>query len=363
MKMFAILQLPPPIHGAAAVGKQIKESSLINSSFDIRYLRISTKSSSKIFKGNFFKFFRIFSLFYRVLFRLLRSYEIVYITPCASGVEWYKDFIICQLAKLLKKKVVLHYHNKGITANLFVPRCLKKILFNKVDVILLSPLLKYDLKGLISDENIYYCPNGIDFNNYSALYIKETNNLNQIRFLFLSNMIRTKGVFILLEACYKLHRMGYDFECNFVGPWYEDIESEFHQTVDKYDLHAKVSYLGPKYEDAKLSILKSSDVFIFPTYYPDECFPLVLLEAMSVGLPIISTNEGAIPDIVQDGLNGFIVPKKDSHALANAMGKLIQEPLLRNEMSLKGKEYYLSKFTSQHFEKNFVDTICNILKK
>ena len=76
-----------------------------------------------------------------------------------------------------------------------------------------------------------------------------------------------------------------------------------------------VLYLGKKYGEEKNEEYDNADVFVFPTYYYNECFPLVLLEAMEHAVPCISTREGGVSAIIDDGVNGFICKQKDSEDL------------------------------------------------
>ena len=76
----------------------------------------------------------------------------------------------------------------------------------------------------------------------------------------------------------------------------------------------------------------SSDIFVFPTYYYNECFPLVLLEAMQMHLPCISTTEGGISSIIRHGENGYLVERNNPTALANSIEKLLKNADLREWM-------------------------------
>ena len=98
-------------------------------------------------------------------------------------------------------------------------------------------------------------------------------------------------------------------------------------------------------------------MFAFPSHYPDECFPLVVLEAMGAGLPVVTTDEGAIPEMVRDGEDGVICPKKDPAALADTLGSLLADPLLRTRMGESGKHRYQSSYTLECFERNIVEIL------
>ena len=108
--------------------------------------------------------------------------------------------------------------------------------------------------------------------------------------------------------------------------------------------------MGPKYGEEKQAILEKADVFVFPTFYENECFPLVLLEAMSHSLPIVTTDEGGIPDIVQDGVSGIICKRQDPVSVADALMLLIKDPALRREMGEAGRKRLENLFTEEMFD-------------
>src|SRR5207247_9173249 len=109
-----------------------------------------------------------------------------------------------------------------------------------------------------------------------------------------------------------------------------------------------VSYVGPKYGEEKMRIMAESDIFVFPSF--QECLPLVILEAMSSSLPVVATGQGGIPDLVEDGVTGFLVPVGDAAAVADRLATLIQQPGLRATMGDKGRERFLERFTLDRFD-------------
>ena len=90
-----------------------------------------------------------------------------------------------------------------------------------------------------------------------------------------------------------------------------------------------------------------ADIFVFPTYYPPEGHPWVVVEAMANSLPIISTNHAAIPDSVVDGENGFLVDKRATDKIAERLVQLADDSVLRERMSKRSRELYLEGFTEQ----------------
>ena len=178
------------------------------------------------------------------------------------------------------------------------------------------------------------------------------------RLLFLSNLIPSKGVYVLLDACKVLRERGLQFVCDFVGGETKEIDrATFEAAVKERGLESHVIYHGPQYGEDKHRFFMNADVFVFPTFYYNECFPLVLLEAMQWRLPLVSSDEGGIPDIVQDGVNGFVCPRQDVDSLANALEQLITNPALRQQMGEAGYQRYKELYTLEAFEKRFVELL------
>lgn len=163
---------------------------------------------------------------------------------------------------------------------------------------------------------------------------------------------------MLLDACRILKDKGLDFQCNFVGGETKEIDrARFEAEVQRRGLEGMVRYEGPKYGEEKEEYWRSSDVFVFPTYYFNECFPLVILEAMQHGLPVVSTTEGAVPDMVADGVNGFVCERKDVSGLAGALERLITDAALRMRMGEVGRKRYEEEFTLERFEERFAECL------
>ena len=171
--------------------------------------------------------------------------------------------------------------------------------------------------------------------------------------LFLSNLIPSKGVYVLLDACRVLKEWGLQFVCDFVGGETKEIDrATFEAAVKERDLEGIVCYHGPKYGEEKEEYWRRADVFVQPTF--DDCFPLTLVEAMQHRLPIVSTDVGAIPDMIKEEVNGFICPQRDVDSLVTALEKLIIDPVLRQQMGEQGYQRYQEEFTLEAFERRFV---------
>ena len=364
-----ILHLPPPIHGAAMMGKYIHESKLINESFDCLYINLTTaRNLEDIGHFRVGKIIEFLKLLHRIRkkIRQLRP-NLVYVTPNAKGGAFYKDFVVIEMIKTMGCKVIVHYHNKGVATRQshWLDDKLYRKFFNGIKVILLAEALYPDVQKYVRREDVYICPNGIPDTTRGKEPIAERHNKIP-HLLFLSNLLVSKGVIVLLDALKILKERGYSFVCDFVGGETAEIDAaRFNEEVEKRGLNKLaiydgkkygedkdvfVFYWGKKYGQDKDAFLRNADIFVFPTYYPNECFPLVLLEAMQQGLPCISTPEGAISSIIEDGKTGLLVKRQDANDLSKKIAWMIEHITERKIMGRNGLERYRGLFTIEKFE-------------
>lgn len=360
------MHMPPPVHGAAMVGKYIHDSELVNSEFDCFYINPTTaKNLEDVGKFRFGKLQNVFKLIKQIKAMVReKKPEVVYFTPNANGLPFYKDFLIVRTLKQMGCKVVIHYHNKGVSTrqSKWFDDALYKRFFKDIKVILLAEALYEDIKKYVKREDVMICGNGIpDLYDNKMERLCNIHSLSAINILYFSNMMTEKGVWTLVDACSVLHDKGIKFECHFVGRWMDITESTFRNCIKTYGLQDCVFSHGAKYGTEKEPFFANADIMVLPTYYRNECFPLVLLEGMMHGLACISTNEGGIPDIIDNNETGLIVEKQDAQALADAIEWMINHPEERKRMGEKGREKFLKEYTIERFEERFVETISHFM--
>ena len=357
-RILFILHLPPPIHGAAMMGKYIQESELINSSFDCFCINLATAGSlSDIGHVSLEKLLK-YLLLLRYISHVVKEIrpELVYITPNAGGKAFFKDFIVVQMLKSMGCKIIAHYHNKGVSAyqSKWIYNFLYKRFFSNLKVILLAENLYKDMAKYVKREDVYICPNGIPSSCKEEMEARRNNVIPHL--LFLSNLLISKGVIVLLDALKILKEKEYTFVCQFIGGETAEINAvQFFEEVNKRELSDLVTYVGRKVREEKEAFFRQADIFVFPTYY--ETFGLVNLEAMEYKLPVISTNEGGIPDIVKDGENGLICEKQNPVSLADCIAKLLDDEELRVKMGSAGHEKFCREFTLDKFENRMRDIL------
>lgn len=362
-----IMHMPPPVHGASMVGKYIHDSGVINETFDCHYINLTTSRNlqdiGKMKLHKLLDFYRLIRNIRKEVRRLRPG--LVYVTANACGGAFYKDFIVVRMLKRMGCKVIVHYHNKGVASRQGrrVDNLLYRHFFSDIKVMLLAPALYADIKQYVKPADVFYCPNGIPETLVDEPEVKQERDVPHI--LFLSNLIISKGVLVLLDALKELRQRGCEFQCSFVGGETAELNMEgFDHYLLVSGLSDCVRYVGRKYGDEKAEVFKDADIFVFPTYYSKECFPLVCLEAMEWKLPVISTDEGGIPDIVKHGENGFIVSCRrngnfndgpSAADLADVMERLVRNPALCRRMGEEGYRKFKEHFTLQAFERRFAE--------
>lgn len=378
-KILFLLHIPPPVHGSSVVGLSIKSSKVINSAFECEYINLlasqdiaeSGTVNSKKLMG--------FAVTLVKLFTTLKKFhpDLCYLALTTTGAAFFKDIFIVVLLKIFNVKRIYHLHNRGVSLkrdNTFYRICYKFV-FRKAEVILLSKRLYHDIQEFIDDDKVYICPNGIndfaniypDQPNIEEKHKKETGvweNRDQqkiTQLLFLSNLIESKGVFDLIEACAILKEKQVPFKCTFIGGESDISAAQFNNHITKYKLEDYVVFEGRKYNKEKEMAFKNADIFVFPTFYSNECFPLVLLEAMSYSLPVVSTFEGGIQDIVEINKTGLLIKQRDINDLANKLEYLIKNPELYIKMGISGRLKYEREFTMTKFETRLEKILSEII--
>lgn len=363
---------PPPVHGSAVVSLQIKNSKIINSLFNIDYVNIGTcRKMEEAGKPSVLKFFRFLYSYFNVFFTLLiYNYDVCWLAITCHGIGFLKDAPFVLLCKLFRKKIVIHQHNKGMADDVdrWPYKWLLPLCYRNAKVILLSWYLYSDIEKVVKKEDVFICPNGIKVQEFKSS-INDNEKKSRVgelenrvpRLLFLSNLIESKGVLVLLDALKILKDKGYLFICDFVGGETKEIDSNrFNEEVEKRGLNEIAIYQGRKYGEEKEEAFDQSDIFVFPTYYPNETFGLVNLEAMAHKKPVVSTNEGGIPDVIKHGENGLISERKNPDSLAQCIGSLLDSGELRERMGEDGYQKLKEHFTEEKFEDNLLQILSTI---
>lgn len=256
------------------------------------------------------------------------------------------DFVILNgnraiyLAPFLKynRRVFAYKHTGSRSVNGFVKRLLYYMIVNYSyrycdHIICVSRAIAEEVNFFKGKLSVVY--NGVDVSLFKERDYDETRA--SVVISFVARLVKEKGIWEALFTLEQL-RSEYNIEFNIVGT------GDQLEKIKKYIKDHKIEGFYVKgYQSNVISILNSSDIFLLPSYY--ESFGLSICEAMSIGLPIVSTQVGGIPEIVRNEIEGFLVDVENESSLLDALRELIVDSRLRITMGKRSRQRVVEKFS------------------
>jgi glycosyltransferase involved in cell wall biosynthesis len=182
------------------------------------------------------------------------------------------------------------------------------------------------------------------------------------RLLLVGRLTEPKGIDMLLRACARLRDAGQPLACELIGG---RVDNEVNHYIALRKLHGAlgldgvVTFTGPLPFDQVLARYRGADVVVLPALEAAdgrrEITPNVLLEAMAMQRPVVSTPVGGIAEIVEDGVSGLLVPPRDPAALAAALLVLLRDPALRERLGRAGRLRVAERFDISRNIERFVE--------
>lgn len=274
--------------------------------------------------------------------RIIRR-EIMKVRPDiihVQGIGKYYSFPIlkeCSNPVILTVHGIIHQESKSWRGLLgkyrgYVGRHLEKNMLNRAKyLIAVSPYVKRTIAPMTAGDI------SVIYNSLDEIFFSINKNEVPNRILFVGGIEERKGLHILIDAiaaikqtipAIKLHIVGGIRKASYYNDLLNQIVNLGLQDSIVFKNHLSNSELMQEYSEAALFVLPSKE----------ESLGVVLLEAMATGTPIVASNIGGIPDIIEDGQNGYLVNYGDSQAMASSIIKLLSDDKLRGEMGAKGKE-------------------------
>jgi colanic acid/amylovoran biosynthesis glycosyltransferase len=200
-------------------------------------------------------------------------------------------------------------------------------------------------EGWINRMTVIHC--GVDTRVFTPITGKKFDKGSTIfSILCIGTLHEVKGQIFLIEACKLLHDRGIDFACCFVGDGTD--EEALKKKVGQIGLTKSVHFLGRKTRDEIANLLQEADVLVAPSVPSSdgrlEGIPVVLMEAMASGVPVVASRLSGIPELVEDGCSGFLTPPGDAHAIADALERLQEDQGLRRSLGEAGRQKIMRDF-------------------
>lgn len=357
------MHLPPPVHGVTLINQRITESAAVAEqlALDVVPLRFAA-SVGELGRFTVRKLARAVTTGVSLAARLaVRRPDAVYLTMSPHGGALIRDCAYAALVRLARVPRIYHIHSRGY-ADAFRAGWRHRLgawVFDDAWVFHVGPQLVEETAALADPDRVVVVENGVPDHNPSGAMAGSGRAVPRV--LFLSNMIRSKGPLVLVDALALLRQRGVAFEATFAGAPADDrTVADFRAAVAGNGLAPHVRYVGPVFGDDKERLLAAHDLLALPTWY--DTFGLVLLEAMQHGLPVVATPVGAIPEIVVEGETGFLVPTGDVAGLADRIEQLVTRPELRRRLGAAGRERYRAQFTFAAFEQRLIAALTRVVQ-
>ena len=342
-KILLYIELPPPMHGVTYINRIIYDSLknkdnyiLFDTNFTLDVNEVSKKSFRKAFK-NIFIMFKAWRAFFQF------NPKCVYSIVSATKYGIIRDFAILIPTLLFKKRLILHLHGftyYKIYQNSVLYKFFFDLLFKNAVIIVLCNDQKGQNLAVMGKDSIVLnnC-----INRNIVVENKVKNNILQI--CYISNISREKGIFDLIKAVQNRADVKLIIAGNFLSE-----KEVFLELVEQCE---NISYVGFAGEEVKQEIFESSDIFCLPSKL-EEGAPISIIEAMSYGLPIISSDKGCIPDMIE-GL-GCILPQTfNSNDIINCIEFIKSNYDILSVNAVK-------KYQESYSQEKFIENLENILK-
>ena len=360
---------PPPYHGVSIATGYLLDK-IDSNNFNIFHVDLSDRRGIQhVNKPDLWDVFLFINQFFKAI-RIIFKYHpsLVYIPISQRGVGFFRDSLFVVLSIFFRCKIVMHlhggnfrkwYNDQGFLFRSFI----KTILKNTDAMIVLSSVFKSLFNGLVPFRNIFVVPNGIDYScdKHNANLI-ETKPHEPLTVTYLGTLNRLKGVHILLKSIPDVINLYPNIRFIFAGPWssrQDQLKAEAF--ISRNNLSPFITFTGTVTDKAKWNVLHCSDIFVFPGIQ-QEGQPLVILEALAAGIPILYTDRGCIKQIIHEGINGLQIKTNDPKDLAEKILFLANNPILINKIKIRNIKLFQKEYTSKIFADSISRVFLKVLK-
>ena len=352
-RLIVIGPVPPPYHGVTISTSLVLGSERLDERFDVEHLDTSDHRPGRQI-GTWDR--QNIAIAVRSVAHLLWCMRgergVVYLPVSQSAPGFLRDSLFIHLAYALRWKVAVHlrgseFHSFHRSSPAYFRRWIEITLRRVSSMAVMGDSLKRVFEGLVPPERLAVVPNGTPEPTTNGV----TRDANLV--LFLSNLWRRKGVEEALEAALLVVRDRPSARVLFVGEW-ESPELERSLKQRAASSFENVEFLGTQTGNEKDKLLASSSVLLFPPREP-EGHPRVVLEALAAGVPVVTTDRGAIADTVVDGECGYVLDRPEPTELAARVSKILEDPGLHARMSRSARNRYLASFTQEHADRRLVE--------
>lgn len=349
IRILVVGQTPPPFHGQAVMVQNLVEAP--PEGCRVAHVRMHFSAAvAEIGRISLRKLLHQVGLIFRIaVARLRHGSTILYYVPGGpTRAAVLRDIVTLLTTRWMFRSLVLHIHAGGISEYVSrQPRLIRALHLSACGdadaVIELSEFAPPDARFLHARRRLVI-PNGIPDGSILAPSSRTPHPVPRV--LYVGALLASKGLHVLLDACRRLRDEGLAFHLDLVGEFADEpSRRDATEFISRHRLSDVVHILGVLTGTTKRDACRDADVFCFPSFYEAEGVPLAVLEAMQFSLPVVATRWRGIPLLVADAETGLLVPPNDASALAEGLGRMLRDPVLRKTMGDAGRRRYEAHFT------------------
>lgn len=359
-RLIVVGPLPPPVHGVTVSTSLVLANPILRERFHVEHLDTSDPRPTTVNIGKWDATnIRLALQQTAVLGRLLRGRRgVLYLPLSQNRAGFLRDSLFVTVGALSGWRVCAHLRGSDFRSfydaqNALARAWIRSTLRRLSAIAVMGDSLRWVFDGLVPPERIAAVPNGTPDVARSITHDGRTATV-----LFLSNLRRRKGVVQAVDAALQVAEAEPDTRFVFAGEWEDpELKIELHERASA--AQGRIRFLPPVNGRAKDQLFASSAIFLFPPVEP-EGHPRVVLEAMSAGLPVVTTARGAIPETVADGETGYVLDDPDPSGLAECLVRLLRDHGLRTRMGRASRERYLTLFTQEAADRRLADWLLSV---
>jgi glycosyltransferase involved in cell wall biosynthesis len=357
-RLVVVGPLPPPYHGVTVSTSLVLANPYLRRHFEVEHLDTSDhRGHANIGNWDIRNVGYACRTIVSLVPRLRERPGVIYLPISQNTPGLIRDSLFIQAASLARWRVAVHlrgseFRDFYLGAPRLLRRWIRLTLKQVSSVAVMGSSLRWVFEGLVPADRIAVVPNGTP---EPSVRSREPDGQT---ILFLSNLRRRKGVVEAMDAALHVLHARSTARFIFAGAWESpELESELRARAAPLD--GRVVFLPAVVGREKDALLASVSLLLFPPTEP-EGHPRVVLEAMAHGLPVITTDRGAIAETVVDGKTGFVLADPEPGEIAARVALLLDDAHLRRRMGHAARDLYLERFTQDHADRGFVEWLAGI---
>lgn len=274
------------------------------------------------------KFFRMCEMIYQTL-KYSKKVDYVLIDTYSTKNFWYA-FVISQLCRILNLKYIPKLHGGDLPSRIVRSRFFSNLIFKKAFINIAPSYYLFEAFKKNGYTNLKYIPNTIEL----QLYTQYKKEFNTPKLLWVRSFAKIYNPIMAVKVFMEIKKIFPEAKLCMVGPKKDDSYTKTLRFAKKNNVD--VDFTGKLSKEEWIELSKEYNVFINTTHFDNT--PISVIEAMALGIPVVSTNVGGIPFLLEENTNALLVNDDDIIGMTNQIFRLFNESNLAVNLSKKGKE-------------------------